>query len=246
MHGSAASRSWRFRPFLFALISLLSIPLLSAQAQRKCPGRGAASVQDLSKLTSPAAAGTAAADQVCARYTTGSTVSDPPVLQSQNGELETTMKFLMVTDSQGLARNCYVTDTGLEAPTLVVNPGDKLIIHFANHLPAPASNASESMASMKMSLANDDTTASNPCNKVMGTNVTNIHFHGTDIAPVCGQDEVIHTLVQPGQSFDYNFTIPTSEPPGLYWYHPHPHGISEGQVQGGATGTLIVEGIQNI
>jgi FtsP/CotA-like multicopper oxidase with cupredoxin domain len=80
----------------------------------------------------------------------------------------------------------------------------------------------------------------------MGTNVTNIHFHGTNIAPVCGQDEVVHTLVQPGESFDYNVTIPLTEPPGLYWYHPHPHGISEGQVQGGATGALIVQGIQNV
>jgi FtsP/CotA-like multicopper oxidase with cupredoxin domain len=141
------------------------------------------------------------------------------------------MKSLTVTDSQGLVRYCYVTDTGLEAPTLVVNPGDKLIIHFQNDLPVPSTPVSAT---------------TNPCDGVMGTNVTNIHFHGTDIAPVCGQDEVIHTLVQPGQSFDFNVTVPTVEPPGLYWYHPHPHGISEGQVQGGATGALNVEGIQNV
>ena len=65
-------------------------------------------------------------------------------------------------------------------------------------------------------------------------------------APVCGQDEVVHTLIEPGQSFDYNVQIPANEPPGLYWYHPHPHGFSEGQVQGGATGALIVEGLQNV
>ena len=162
------------------------------------------------------------------------------------------MGFYTVTDSQGLVRYCYVTNTGLEAPTLVVNPGDNLIIHFPNDLPAAASSTSDNMASMKMTLSNDSamgdaaTSTSPACNGSMGTNVTNIHFHGTDIAPVCGQDEVIHTLVQPGQSFDYNVTIPTTEPPGLYWYHPHPHGISEGQVQGGATGALIVQGIQNV
>ena len=80
----------------------------------------------------------------------------------------------------------------------------------------------------------------------MSATATNIHFHGTNIAPVCGQDEVVHTLIQPGQSFDYNVQIPQNEPPGLYWYHPHPHGFSEGQVQGGATGALIVEGLQNV
>jgi FtsP/CotA-like multicopper oxidase with cupredoxin domain len=229
--------------FLFATASAPQ-----AQTERRYPGRGAVSAQDFAKLTSPPANGISAADQVCARYTAGSIVSDPPVLQSQNGVLEVTMGFYTVTDSQGLVRYCYVTNTGLEAPTLIVNPGDSLIIHFQNDMLGPSATSASHMASMKMTLSNNDgtTSTSSACNGKMGTNVTNIHFHGTNIAPVCGQDEVIHTLIQPGQSFDYNVTIPTAEPPGLYWYHPHPHGISEGQAQGGATGALIVEGLQNV
>jgi hypothetical protein len=109
--------------FLFATASASQ-----AQTERKYPGRGAVSAQDFAKLTSPAANGTSAADQVCMRYAPGSTVSDPPLLQSQNGVLEGTMGFYTVTDSQGLVRYCYVTNTGLEAPTLIVNPGDNLII----------------------------------------------------------------------------------------------------------------------
>src|ERR1700734_1318397 len=200
-----------------------------------------------------AISGSDAADQVCTRFPAGSVVAAPPELKSSNGTLEVTFEFQTVTDSQGLVRYCYVTNAGLEAPTLIVNPGDNLIIHFTNNLPvATASSMSDNMASMKMTLANDSalgapTPSTSPaCNGSMGTNVTNIHFHGTNIAPVCGQDEVVHTLVQPGESFDYNVTIPTNEPPGLYWYHPHPHGISEGQVQGGATGALIVQGLQNV
>jgi FtsP/CotA-like multicopper oxidase with cupredoxin domain len=245
----AVLSSWRLHfVFPIALVLLLLTATATAQTQRKYPGRGAVSAQDFSKLTSCAATGTTAADQVCARYTTGSTVSDPPVLQSQNGVLEATIGFYTVTDSQGLVRYCYVTNNGVEAPTLIVNPGDNLNIHFTNNMPAAAaSSVSDNMASMKMSLSNDATTSTSPaCNGSMETNVTNIHFHGTSVAPVCGQDEVVHTLIQPGQSFDYNVTIPTTEPPGLYWYHPHPHGISEGQVQGGATGALIVQGIQSV
>ncbi len=246
----AAFLPWRRRAFSAGILILFLLVAAScASAQRKYPGRGAVSAQDFARLTAPMAAGTTAADQVCARYTTGSAVTDPPVLQSQNGVLEVTIGYYTVTDSQGLVRYCYVTNNGVEAPTLVVNPGDNLIIHFTNDLPAAASSsASDNMAGMKMTLSNNDaTTSTSPaCNGTMGTNVTNIHFHGTDIAPVCGQDEVIHTLVQPGQSFDYNVQIPADEPPGLYWYHPHPHGISEGQVQGGATGALIVAGIQNV
>src|SRR5205814_4218533 len=32
----------------------------------------------------------------------------------------------------------------------------------------------------------------------------------------------------------------------LYWYHPHVHGISSVNVQGGASGAIVVEGIENI
>ncbi len=238
------SRRLSVAVFLCFLLSITCLP----QTQRRYPGRGAVSAQDFSKLTSPASVGTTAADQVCPRYTPGSVISDPPVLQSQNGVLEVTIGFYTVTDSQGLVRYCYMTNTGLEAPTLVVNPGDNLIIHFTNDLPAVApATMSNNMAGMNMALSNNANTSASPaCNGSMGTNVTNIHFHGTNIVPVCGQDEVVRTLVQPGESFDYNVTIPATEPPGLYWYHPHPHGISEGQVQGGATGALIVEGIQNV
>ncbi len=195
------------------------------------------------------AKGQSGADQVCARFAAGSSVTAPPELKSSNGTLEVTFTFQTVTDAQGLVRYCYVTNTGLEAPTLRVNPGDTLIIHFQNNLPAAsATSSSDNMAGMKMDLTPHTavTSTSSACNGTMSASATNIHFHGMNVAPVCGQDEVVHTLVQPGQSFDYTVQIPANEPPGLYWYHPHPHGFSEGQVQGGATGALIVEGLQNV
>ena len=213
----------RGRLFLLFLLSVLP-----AGAQVARPGHGASSAQDLAKLAMRVVAGSSAADQVCARFASGSATSAPPELESQNGVLEVTFKFLTTTDSQGLVRYCYVTDTGLEAPTLRVSPGDQLIIHFQNDLPVASGN----MAGMKMTLSARDTGGSSACNGTMSATATNIHFHGTNVAPACGQDEVIHTLIQPGQSFDYNVHIPQNEPPGLYWYHPHPHGFSEGQVQG--------------
>jgi FtsP/CotA-like multicopper oxidase with cupredoxin domain len=55
----------------------------------------------------------------------------------------------------------------------------------------------------------------------------------------------LHTLIQPGDpAFEYRFQIPPDEPPGLYWYHPHIHGFTKAQVLGGASGALIVEGIE--
>ena len=62
--------------------------------------------------------------------------------------------------------------------------------------------------------------------------------------PVCHQDDVLKTSIQPSDPpFEYRFRIPTNEPPGLYWYHPHIHGFTR-QVLGGASGAMIVEGIE--
>ena len=74
----------------------------------------------------------------------------------------------------------------------------------------------------------------------------NIHYHGTNTPPTCHQDEVITTVVNSGDSYDYDVHFPTDEPPGLYWYHPHIHGISEAAVLGGASGAIVVDGIENV
>ena len=74
---------------------------------------------------------------------------------------------------------------------------------------------------------------------------TNPHFHGLAVPPVCHQDETLRTLIQPGDPpFEYRVQIPKNQPPGLYWYHPHVHGFTEEQLLGGASGALIVEGME--
>jgi FtsP/CotA-like multicopper oxidase with cupredoxin domain len=81
----------------------------------------------------------------------------------------------------------------------------------------------------------------------MTIDATNVHYHGMNISPKCHQDDVINTLIQPGSpGFKYKIPIPASQPPGLYWYHPHVHGFTEFQVNGGAAGALIVEGMEKI
>ena len=74
---------------------------------------------------------------------------------------------------------------------------------------------------------------------------TNLHFHGLTVPPLCGQDDVLNTFVEPGaEGFEYRFRIPADESPGLYWYHPHVHGQTNAQVLGGASGAIMVEGIE--
>jgi FtsP/CotA-like multicopper oxidase with cupredoxin domain len=193
------------------------------------------------------------ADATCVRYAAGSTVAEPPALSSVNGKLEVTFYFQTATDAQGLKRYCYGYTDGSGnpqwSPTLHVNAGDELIIHFNNALPVNNTADSPSHMMMKMK-ANAAVDSALPADCQTGQTPTaasaNLHFHGTNVAPVCHQDEVINTIIPAQTEFDYDVQIPANEPPGLYWYHPHPHGYSDGQVIGGASGALIVDGIENI
>lgn len=185
------------------------------------------------------------------RPSMGSIVLDPLSLSSQNGALSLALTLKNAPDSFGYMHYCfnYSTATGdVEAPTLRLNPGDSLTLDLTNQLNVTDSARASSkypMASMKHS---DASSATDPCkSQVMDYNTTNLHFHGLNVPPVCHQDDVIHTLIQPSTTpFRYRIQIPANEPPGLYWYHPHPHGLTTFQVNGGATGAIIVGGIEKI
>jgi FtsP/CotA-like multicopper oxidase with cupredoxin domain len=68
------------------------------------------------------------------------------------------------------------------------------------------------------------------------------HFHGLHVSPRSPQDDVLTMMAMPGESLDYSVEIP-SAPPGLYWYHTHPHGESARQDLDGMSGAIVVEGI---
>ncbi len=69
----------------------------------------------------------------------------------------------------------------------------------------------------------------------------NLHFHGLRISPN-GHADNMHILVRPGDSFDYDFTIPPNHPPGLFWYHDHAFGAADAHVTAGLSGALLIDG----
>ena len=75
-------------------------------------------------------------------------------------------------------------------------------------------------------------------------NMTNLHFHGLHVAPTSPQDDALTMMAMPGQSLDYVVNIPSDQPPGLYWYHPHPHGESYQQDLDGMSGAIVIDGIE--
>lgn len=65
---------------------------------------------------------------------------------------------------------------------------------------------------------------------------TNVHWHGL-IAPP-DMDGFPDFLIQPNNSFRYEFTV--DQRAGTYWYHPHPHYLTAQQVVKGLAGFFIV------
>jgi len=202
-------------------------------------------------------AATAAPVDFCSRPASGSVISEPKDLRSRNGVLEVDLAIRNRRQTDGSVRYCYVLADGAQSPTLRLNPGDLLILRLKNELTdfdshGTAGTPVRAQAPVRaQSTAHDHshpkgTPQSDPCTSGrMSLVATNLHFHGMTMPPLCHQDEVLKTSIQPGDPpFEYRFRVPANEPPGLYWYHPHIHGFSKAQVLGGASGALIVEGVE--
>jgi suppressor of ftsI/bilirubin oxidase len=65
---------------------------------------------------------------------------------------------------------------------------------------------------------------------------TIVHWHG--LAVDTRNDGAGAMLIEPGERYDYAFDV--RERAGLYWYHPHPHGATAGQVYDGLYGLIEV------
>jgi FtsP/CotA-like multicopper oxidase with cupredoxin domain len=182
------------------------------------------------------------AQNVCPRPQPGSTIQEPKDLRSHEGVLEVELAIRNAVDTSGSVRYCYVTPDGDEAPTLRVNPGDLLILKLKNQL-SDVADAQPGNGQHHHATASHN---ADPCSSgLMTATATNLHFHGLTIPPACHSDEVLQTSIAPSETpFEYRFRIPEDEEPGLYWYHPHIHGFTKREVLGGASGALIVEGIE--
>src|SRR5229473_2509418 len=145
---------------------------------------------------------------------------NPPELRAKHHTLSFTLHAGVTKDG----KNSFYFDGQPIAPTLRLSPGDQLKINYINDLPAKP----------------QESCAITPC-----TDMTNLHFHGLTVSPDAPQDDVLDMMAMPGQSLRYTVQIPKDHPPGLYWYHTHPHGESYRQVLDGMSGALVIEGIES-
>lgn len=157
---------------------------------------------------------------------------DPPFVSSSGGSLTTTLtaqpgsvSFNGTTYSTNLYNGLYIP------PVWRVQPGDTINLTLTNAM-STASAAPSAHASSAHGAAG-------------GQSFTNLHYHGFNVSPNAPADDVFLQVFPQGSggtptSYQYRVPIPTTHPQGLFWFHPHPHGISEPQVLGGMSGGAIV------
>jgi suppressor of ftsI len=151
---------------------------------------------------------------------TPAVLSTPPQLRAKGHTLSLTLHAAIASDG----KNSFYFNGQPNAPTLRLSPGDQLKITYVNDLPDKPQESCAMASCMDM---------------------TNLHFHGLTVSPDAPQDDVLDMIAAPGRSLSYTVQIPKDHPPGLYWYHTHPHGESYRQVLDGMSGALVIEGIES-
>ena len=162
----------------------------------------------------------------CVRPEPGSEISEPQELRSHDGVLEVDLAIDDQKLPDGTTRYCYLTSDGKLSPTLRLRPGDQLVIRLKNDLidyaaatPELDPSRAQSPGSAPICTAKK---AADPCSSGAMTPVsTNLHFHGLTAPPVCHQDDVLKTSIQPEDPpFEYRLRIPDDEPPGSVLVSP--------------------------
>ena len=153
------------------------------------------------------------ASPVPAPFTTGEPFAEPPVLRSADGRLDVTLEARHEPVTvAGRDVTTYSYNGQIPGPTMRLQPGETLGISLTNRL----------------------------------GEMTNFHTHGLHVSPSGNSDNVL-TFFEPNEQVELAFDIPRDGTsglyiPGFYWYHPHLHGMTAEQVNGGMAGALIVEG----
>ncbi|HEX8831748.1 MAG TPA: multicopper oxidase family protein [Longimicrobium sp.] len=163
------------------------------------------------------AAGALAAHPLAAQ-TGCTTVMDP----ARMGVQGTTLRMAPATyriSGQRFTTNVY--NGSFVAPTLTMRAGERMNLSVVN---AMAPNDSQSVQQVAW---------------------TNQHYHGLVVTPrPDGGDNVTNVAINRGAPpRKYDFLVPVYHTEGMFWYHPHPHGLTNSQVAGGLSGALMVGSI---
>jgi suppressor of ftsI len=129
---------------------------------------------------------------------------------------------LRAINDPATGRGAFVFEGHEVPPVIRAVPGGAIKLEYVN----------------QMSKNSSEVCVDGPC-----MNMTNRHFHGLHVTPDAPGDDVLTMIAMPGESLHYTVDIPADQPPGVYWYHTHPHGESYQQDLDGMSGAIVIDGI---
>jgi FtsP/CotA-like multicopper oxidase with cupredoxin domain len=157
------------------------------------------------------------------------TVALDTVSQPVSGFLVFGYELIRGTSSDGSVNG----DNLYPAPTLRVDPGQRLIIHFDNDLSGLTIrdfyDPAFTPAGQQPPLYPPQLTQS----------PLNLHTHGLHVSPSGNADNVLLSIPA-GMSNTYDYPLPASMQRGLYWYHSHRHMLTAQQTYLGLAGLLEI------
>lgn len=200
--------------------------------------------------------------------------ADPPVFASRNHLLDLLVIAKATTIQLGTARPaawvfemCQTVDANDDqcpadsrtvAPyggiRLQVYPGDHLRMRLVNHLPPVPPDAENAHGDDAM------------MNEMLAANPVNIHTHGLIVEPRKADTydptygDYVYVLGYPAgklpgmahpdetvtdQPIQDDIYIPTNHPSGLFWFHPHVHGLGVNQLSEGLSGLISVGSVSD-
>jgi FtsP/CotA-like multicopper oxidase with cupredoxin domain len=200
-----------------------------------------------------------AADQpaACERTVPAGPLVEPPQIDVASLPLDDLglHELILRVHREGQAFCFHYERNGIEenvAPTLLVHRGERFALRMVNEISGPASGATMKASELKPCVPAP--MKAMPVRRFAGyLNHTmyarfmpmkpfdvNLHLHGFE-GPPSQENVFLSTLSTPAHACEYDITIPRTQPPGTYFYHPHAHGMTGPEVGGGLSGMWIVE-----
>jgi FtsP/CotA-like multicopper oxidase with cupredoxin domain len=179
--------------------------------------------------------------------------TEPVTLASKDGVLEVTLTARQSTASLDTVakpvKNMLLFDYSVQrgtasngqmsgghqypAPTLQVEPGERLIVHLNNDL---RNLTIRDFYDPKYTAKGQAV----PLYPAMMTSAPiNLHVHGAHVSPRGNADNVL-LHIDAGMSNTYVYDIPRNMTPGTFWYHSHLHTLTASQTYYGLAGMLLV------
>ena len=119
------------------------------------------------------------------------------------------------------------------APTLRVDPGERLIVHYDNDLQGLTVKDFYDPA---FTPKGGEVPIYPP---TLTEAPLNLHTHGLHVSPSGNADNVLLSIPA-GMGNTYTYDVPANMPNGLYWYHSHRHTMTTQQTYAGLAGLLEI------